>query len=355
VRRILQLGAIALIVEYLVLPQIAGIHDDLHLLGSANPFWLVAAFVLETGSLLSFTMATRALLSRERRPSLWRLFRMDLATVAVSHVVPAGSAAGTGLGYRLLATAGIDPADAAFAKGVSGVGAVVVLQVLLWTALAVAIPLHGGSPLYITSTALGIVLLALVTVVFVLLTRAEPVAVRVFRAVGSHLPRLTADRSGELAHQLAVQVRAATRDPRLLLETSGWILGNWLFDAGALWCCLYAFGHAFGYDGLLVPYCLANVLAWIPVTPSGLGVVEGVLVPTLVGFGSSRGVAILGVLSWRLFNFWLPIPVGAGAYLSLPESGPRQAVLRRRQRREPTGTGKPPISPEDTLPPHPPG
>jgi hypothetical protein len=48
-----------------------------------------------------------------------------------------------------------------------------------------------------------------------------------------------------------------------------------------------------------------------------LGIVEGVLVPTLVGFGSPRGIAILGVITYRLVNFWLPIPVGALAYLSL--------------------------------------
>jgi hypothetical protein len=40
-------------------------------------------------------------------------------------------------------------------------------------------------------------------------------------------------------------------------------------------------------------------------------------VPTLVGFGSPRGIAILGVITYRLVNFWLPIPVGALAYLSL--------------------------------------
>ena len=44
---------------------------------------------------------------------------------------------------------------------------------------------------------------------------------------------------------------------------------------------------------------------------------EGVLSSALVGFGSPSGVAILGVLGWRLVNFWLPIPVGALAYLSL--------------------------------------
>ena len=37
----------------------------------------------------------------------------------------------------------------------------------------------------------------------------------------------------------------------------------------------------------------------------------------LVGFGLTRSVATLGVLAWRLVNFWLPIPTGAIAYISL--------------------------------------
>jgi len=37
----------------------------------------------------------------------------------------------------------------------------------------------------------------------------------------------------------------------------------------------------------------------------------------LVSFGITRSVATLGVLAWRLVNFWLPIPAGALAYVSL--------------------------------------
>jgi uncharacterized protein (TIRG00374 family) len=102
-----------------------------------------------------------------------------------------------------------------------------------------------------------------------------------------------------------------------MLRTVGWAAANWLLDAASLWVFLAAFGHRVGIDGLIVAYGLANVLAAIPVTPGGLGVVEAVLTTTLVGFGVPRDVALLGVISYRLVNFWLPIPLGAAAYLSL--------------------------------------
>jgi uncharacterized membrane protein YbhN (UPF0104 family) len=45
--------------------------------------------------------------------------------------------------------------------------------------------------------------------------------------------------------------------------------------------------------------------------------VEGVAVPVLVSFGTPPDVALLGVLAWRLFQFWLPIPIAAATYLRL--------------------------------------
>jgi len=124
----------------------------------------------------------------------------------------------------------------------------------------------------------------------------------------------------------------------------GWAAANWLLDAASLWVFVAAFGHQIEPDALLVGYGLANVLAAIPITPGGLGIVEGVLVPTLVGFGTPRGVALVGVVSWRVVNFWLPIPAGGLCYLSLhvahhqPRGARRQeltaAATRARQEAE---------------------
>jgi uncharacterized membrane protein YbhN (UPF0104 family) len=113
----------------------------------------------------------------------------------------------------------------------------------------------------------------------------------------------------------------------------GWAAANWLLDAASLWVFIAAFGHRVSIDGLLVAYGLANVLAAIPLTPGGLGVVEAVLTSTLVGFDTPRGIAVLGVLSYRLVNFWLPIPIGGLAFLSL-QVDPGESDRGRRQARK---------------------
>ena len=117
--------------------------------------------------------------------------------------------------------------------------------------------------------------------------------------------------------QMSARVRELAREPRTLVRATLWAAANWLLDAGSLYVFVGAFGHWVNPDGLLVAYGLANVLAALPITPGGLGVVETILTSALVGFDTARGVALLGVLAYRLVNFWLPIPVGGLCYLSL--------------------------------------
>lgn len=316
-RRILEVLVLALVVEYLVLPQLAGTHRWLSLLADANWWWLVAAFGAELGSLVAFSLATRSLLPADSRPGLWRLWRIDLAGIAVSHSVPGGAAVGTALGYRLLHQSGVATGPATFAKLGQGAVSALVLQALLLSSLAIAIPLHGSSPLYLTAALIGVGLLIAVIALTMLLIYAEPALARIAAAVTARVPKLSRNSGSDVVHRLAEDVRRVVRQPRRFAASVGWSAANWLLDAFALWCSVTAFGHLLGYDGVLVPFCLANTAAWIPLTPSGLGIVEGVIIPTLVGFATPRGIAVLGTTAWRLINFWLPIPLGAVAYATL--------------------------------------
>jgi uncharacterized protein (TIRG00374 family) len=317
--------ALVLVVEYLVLPQIAGARKSISLVSQAQLGLVVAGVVLEVASVLAYAMLTRSLLPREHRPSLSRLLRIQLSTLAVSHVVPGGSAAGAGLSFRLLEKEGVDGPAAGFALALQSIGSAVVLNVLLWIGLVVSIPLRGFNPLYGTAAIVGIVLIGGFFALVLLLTRGEARAARVLRAVARHVPFVKEDAVHRAVHRGADQLRALTSDRKLLLTAVGWAGANWLLDAGSLWLFVAAFGERVPADALFVAYGLANVLAAIPITPGGLGVVEAVMTSTLVGFGTPRGIAVLGVIGYRLVNFWLPIPVGALSYLSIRAQGaPRE-------------------------------
>ena len=52
------------------------------------------------------------------------------------------------------------------------------------------------------------------------------------------------------------------------------------------------------------------MLAQIPVTPGGLGFVEAGLTAMLALAGVSAGDAVLATFAYRLFSYWLPLPLG---------------------------------------------
>ncbi len=316
-RRAASVLVLLLVVEYLVVPQIAGARHALHLLGRVQPAWLVAGVVLEATAIACFTQLTRALIPPPTRPPFTTASRITLSTLGASHVVPGGTAAGASLGYRLLTSAGVSGPDTAFALATQGLGSAVVLNVLLWLGLVASIPGHGFSPLYVTAAIIGALLLGTVAVAVVLATRGEDRAVALVCRIAGRLPFLDGPALGDALRHVAARLRMLVDDRPLLWRATGWAAGNWLLDAASLWVFVRAFGGQPGPAALLVSFGLANVLAAIPITPGGLGVVEATLTALLVGFGVPRGQAVIGVVTYRLANFWLPIPLGAAAYLSL--------------------------------------
>ena len=312
----LRLLIIALVIEFAVLPQIAGARKSIHLLGDISPLWISIGLLCQVGSLLAYARLSQVSLDAAG-VSYFQLLRVDLATLAVSHVVPAGSAVGIGLGYRLLTRSGVSSDHAVSGKALQTVGSAVVLNLLLGGALVAALLTHGNNPLYAPVAAVGLVLILASGVAAVLIARGEGRLTRWVVRMFERIPKVKAESGARLVATLAGTIRRLVADRRFLARLVGWAMLNWISEAFALWCCVKAFGHALGPVGLLVAYGLANVAAAIPITPGGLGIVEGILVPTLVAFNTGRGVAVLGVLAFRLMSFWLPIPVGFASYARL--------------------------------------
>ena len=333
IRRLLFVLVLFLVVEYLVLPQVAGVRNSLSLLGQVNLGFVLLGAAFELAALLAYAKLTQAVLPSATRPHFYTLLRVDLSTLAVSHILPGGAAAGTGLGYRLLTEAKVSGSDAGFALATQSIGSAVVLNVLLWVGLVVSIPLRGFNPLYGTAAIVGVIVIGGFSLAVLLLMRGEERAADILCRVATKLPLLDGPRVKEIVHRLADRLRDLLGNRALLRRAIFWATANWLLDMASLWVLVWAFGFRVGLDGLVVSYGLAYVLAALPLTPGGLGVVEAVLTSTLVGFGSPRGVAILGVISYRLLNFWLPIPLGGLASVSLRlhargSKGPSEELVR---------------------------
>ena len=308
---------VALLIEYLVVPQLAGPRKVAHLLSQVNPLLLLAGVGLEIGALLAYAQLTKAVLPPTSKVKFFTIFRIQLTTLSVSHVAPGGSAAGTALGYRLLTQFGAEPSDAGFALGVQGIGSAVILNLILWVALVVSIPVWGFSAEYLLAALVGAILLTLAGLLVYALTLGEDRVGTLLERAAGHVPFVDGAALRHAYGQLADHLAELGRRRESLVAAVVWATLNWLLDAASLYVFVGAFGKWVNPDGLLVAYGLAYVLAAIPITPGGLGVVEATLTTLLVGFATPRGIATLGVVVYRLIQFWAPIPVGGLAYLSL--------------------------------------
>ena len=304
------------IFEYLLLPEIASARKNVKVLTQVNFWLLIVAIGLEIGALLAYAELSRTVFAPDS-PRRWTMLRINMSSLAVSHVVPGGTAAGGALGYRLLTAEGVPGSTAAFGLATQGVGSAVVLNIIFWLSLFISIPLNGVNPLYGYAALLGVLLLAAFGGTVLLLTRGQRHADCWLRKLADHLPFVTADGVSALLQHLADRLTILFSNRALLGRALFWAAANWIFDAGCLWVILLAFGQTVMPVDLLVAYGLANILAAIPLTPGGLGVVEFILSGALAGFGVPASIAYLSVIAWRLVNFWLPIPLGGLSYLSL--------------------------------------
>jgi uncharacterized membrane protein YbhN (UPF0104 family) len=64
------------------------------------------------------------------------------------------------------------------------------------------------------------------------------------------------------------------------------------------------------WKGLLLAYGAGQLAAMLPITPGGLGVVEGSITIALVAFGGSQATTVDAVLMYRLISFWLVLAAG---------------------------------------------
>jgi uncharacterized membrane protein YbhN (UPF0104 family) len=106
----------------------------------------------------------------------------------------------------------------------------------------------------------------------------------------------------------AKNVRALLFNPR---EHGLGVLGSGLYWAGdmlCLWASLQLVGgNRISVAALVLAYSAGYVLTRRALPAGGAGIVEVALTFALVGMGVRFVPALIGVLVYRLFNFWLPI------------------------------------------------
>ncbi len=314
--RLLVAAIMAVLLWRVVLPQFHEAWLDAHRLPAHALPLAAIGFVVELASIAAYGLLTYVVLPAATRPGPWRVIRINLVGVAATNAVPSGGTLGAAARLSLLG--GDRAAYAGAAAGLAmelPVSGLVLAAIFAVGAIGCLPALPGRGWEGLATVIVGGMLLLLVLLGLALVFR-RPV-IRVLAALVSWLPSAARRRVVVFADEAVRNMASFARAPRRLLVAGGWAAANWMLDATALGFFLLAAGFQPGIVQLLLAHGLAGVLALLPFTPAGLGVVEGVLVPTLVALGASPAQAVLGVTGWRMAQYWLPIPLGAVALLTL--------------------------------------
>jgi uncharacterized protein (TIRG00374 family) len=93
-------------------------------------------------------------------------------------------------------------------------------------------------------------------------------------------------------------------------------LGYWAWDNAVLWATFHAFDYSPPITVILMGYLIGQLGGLLPL-PGGLGGIDGGLIGTLIVYGTPAAATAAAVLVYRVILFWLPLLVGAVAFISL--------------------------------------
>jgi len=309
---------------FLILPRLAGQRHALDLLRDASLPLLFLAVAVECVSLLLYSLLFRRLLGLLHHPlTLGLALRINLAGLAAAHLFSAGGVGGAAVTYRVLQKRGMSHSRVLIAVIFQNAFAYSVLFALFAFGL-VALVLRGQAndfALVIASLFL-LFLLVLAGYGFWLLNHPSALRRRARQVAGwlnrrSRRLDISIEELDEWLDGVVDGWRLLRTDGRRHIRTLGFACGYWALDIVCLVLVMIAFHQWVPVAYVLIAYGVANVVGTFSPTPGGLGAVEGVMIALLAGFGLASGAAVAVVLVYRLINFWLPIPVGLGTYLSL--------------------------------------
>ena len=303
---------------YLVLPKLLGLRDTWNRIQHGNGWWLALAALFEVCSFLGYVALFRVVFVRGGSRVGWRAsYEITMAGLAATRLFASAGAGGIALTAWALRRSGLEPRIVACRM----IAFLVLLYAVYMGAFVIAglglyLGLFAGSAPF-AITVIPAIFGGTVIAIFLAVSLVPGDFDRLVKrwSHGGRLGRV-AGRVAAAPAAAASGVRTAidlvrTRDA-LLLGAIAW----WGFDIAVLWACFHAFGGSPPTAVVIMSYFVGMLGNTLPL-PGGIGGVDGGMIGAFTAFGVPVQLAVVAVLAYRGFAFWLPTLPGAVAYLQL--------------------------------------
>jgi uncharacterized protein (TIRG00374 family) len=272
-------------------------------------WWLIPAFAVETGSFVSFTgMEFELLRAGGLDPPKWPLLELTYASQAFANSLPAGTAFSAVYGFRWYRRFGADIALATWALAGTFVASVVSLSLV--AAVGLALATGEGASFDLVGVLIGVLIVTMAVGALFVYERPLVAVVRgSLRGARALTGRPRGDAQAQLEHLIG-WMTAVRLGWGQIIRIVAWGAGNWVLDCACFAMMFTAVGAPIPWKGLLLAYGAGQLAANLPITPGGLGAVEGTITIALVAFGGQQTSTVAAVLMYRLLSFWLVLLMG---------------------------------------------
>ncbi|HID85205.1 MAG TPA: flippase-like domain-containing protein [Anaerolineaceae bacterium] len=305
-------------------------------LRQANPRYLVLAFGVQMlwflNAGLNLRWIYRALGLKE---SLLRLTLLSVAASFTNVVAPAGGMTGMAVYVSEAQRQRYSPVRATVAGMLYFWSEYVGFLAVLALGIIVLIRRNNlHTPEIVASALMGLLVFGLGTLLYLGMHSARQLgAVLAFaaRAINAvlrpflHRPYLSEERAHHFAHDAQAGLRTLGQKPKIMLVPLLLGLTSKLLLLLVLLLSFRAYQVPYSPGTIVAGFSIAYLFLIISPTPSGIGVVEGLLTVGLNSMYVPLGQAAIVALTYRAVTFWVPLLLGPAAFRlldHLPGPGP---------------------------------
>jgi uncharacterized protein (TIRG00374 family) len=129
-----------------------------------------------------------------------------------------------------------------------------------------------------------------------------------------HRDYLSEERAHEFANDMSADLKSLPERPRSLIKPLFYAFANKALLMSILMASFLSFNVPFTAGTIIGGFSIAYLFLIVSPTPSGIGIVEGVMPLALSSLRVPWSQAIIITLAYRGITFWVPLGVGAIAF-----------------------------------------